>query len=253
MKFILNFKEEDNSFRLKFSEMQIVSDGGYEKGYEDGRKSMTDIINKYDTEIALQGELIDQALAELNGKVDPELYNKGYNEGYDKGYIDGAEANKDYVPDLVNDTLVEYSSDKITKVKKYGFAEMFAMKSISLPNCTYLDTSAFQLNSATEMYLPKVEYVGQSAFAWCKFSSIEMPVTTISERGFYYCGNLKTLIISQSETVCTLGGTLSLKGTPFEKGTGFIYVPDNLVEDYKVATNWSDYASQIKPLSELGE
>lgn len=34
---------------------------------------------------------------------------------------------------------------------------------------------------------------------------------------------------------------------------GYIYVPDNLVEDYKVATNWVTLASQIKPLSELGE
>ena len=35
------------------------------------------------------------------------------------------------------------------------------------------------------------------------------------------------------------------------RGTGYIYVQDNLVEQYKSATNWSTYADQIKPLSEL--
>ena len=33
--------------------------------------------------------------------------------------------------------------------------------------------------------------------------------------------------------------------------TGYIYVPDNLVDSYKTATNWSTYANQIKPISEL--
>ena len=33
----------------------------------------------------------------------------------------------------------------------------------------------------------------------------------------------------------------------------YIYVPDDLVENYKTATNWSVYASQIKPLSEYVE
>ena len=39
--------------------------------------------------------------------------------------------------------------------------------------------------------------------------------------------------------------------TAIENGTGYIYVPDSLVDSYKTATNWSTYASQIKPISEL--
>ena len=33
----------------------------------------------------------------------------------------------------------------------------------------------------------------------------------------------------------------------------YFYVPDDLVEDYKAATNWSAYADQIKPVSELSD
>ena len=42
-----------------------------------------------------------------------------------------------------------------------------------------------------------------------------------------------------------------LKGTTIAKGTGYVYVPDDMVDTYKSATNWSTYASQIKGMSEL--
>ena len=42
-----------------------------------------------------------------------------------------------------------------------------------------------------------------------------------------------------------------LKGTTIEKATGYVYVPDDMVDTYKSATNWSAYASQIKGMSEL--
>ena len=40
-------------------------------------------------------------------------------------------------------------------------------------------------------------------------------------------------------------------GSTIESGTGYIYVPDTMVDEYKKSTNWSTYASQIKGLSEL--
>ena len=33
----------------------------------------------------------------------------------------------------------------------------------------------------------------------------------------------------------------------------YFYVPDNLVDSYKAATNWSTYANQIRPISELSD
>ena len=42
-----------------------------------------------------------------------------------------------------------------------------------------------------------------------------------------------------------------LKGTTIEKATGYVYVPDDVVETYKSATNGSTYASQIKGMSEV--
>jgi hypothetical protein len=38
-----------------------------------------------------------------------------------------------------------------------------------------------------------------------------------------------------------------------ETDKGFVYVPDDLVDTYKSATNWTTFASKIKPLSEYVE
>lgn len=59
--------------------------------------------------------------------------------------------------------------------------------------------------------------------------------------------------ILNTETVCVLVDKIAFNSTPIANGTGYIYVPDALVNDYKKATNWSVYANQIKPLSEYVE
>lgn len=78
-------------------------------------------------------------------------------------------------------------------------------------------------------------------------------VKSIAEKAFYNDFALDTLII-RTPKVCSLyDTTTTLYRTPIENGTGYIYVPDDLVESYKVATNWVAFADQIKPISELEE
>lgn len=64
--------------------------------------------------------------------------------------------------------------------------------------------------------------------------------------------HIETLIID-NPNVFKITATNFLSGTPIKNGTGYIYVPDNLVEIYKKSTNWSTYASQFKGISELPE
>jgi hypothetical protein len=49
--------------------------------------------------------------------------------------------------------------------------------------------------------------------------------------------------------VATFGGN-AFDQSPIKSGTGYIYVPRALVEDYKVATNWSAYASQFRAIED---
>lgn len=77
--------------------------------------------------------------------------------------------------------------------------------------------------------------------------------SSIAANSMKDCINLSTFIVGYKSSPITLSNANAFLNTPIESGTGFIYVLDELVDDYKSATNWSTYAAQIKPLSELPE
>lgn len=78
-----------------------------------------------------------------------------------------------------------------------------------------------------------------------------LSVRIISEFAFYGCSNLQNLIIRTSDRLCTLNNTNAFYGSGLEAmRPGFIWVPDFLVARYQSETNWSNYASKIRPLSE---
>lgn len=77
-------------------------------------------------------------------------------------------------------------------------------------------------------------------------------VTTIGSYAFNGCSALATLIL-RSDTVCTLTATNAFASTPIASGTGYVYVPAALVDEYKAATNWSTYADQIRAIEDYPE
>lgn len=68
---------------------------------------------------------------------------------------------------------------------------------------------------------------------------------------FANCSNLTKLVLPNVARVPNLVNVNAFTNTPIANGTGYIYVPNNLVDSFKSATNWSTYANQIKGLSEL--
>ena len=78
--------------------------------------------------------------------------------------------------------------------------------------------------------------------------SIELPstVTTIGQNAFVNCTGLTRISIAAA-TPPTLGANAFANCSAL---TG-IYVPDDSVEAYKTATNWSAYANKILPLSQF--
>ena len=131
---------------------------------------------------------------------------------------------------FVTRTVTEYTNDRVTTVGTYAFY-----------NCSSLTSASF----------PLVMSIGSSAFYNCsKLTTVELPkATSIGSYVFQNCKSLKALVIRTPSSVCTLNG-FALASTSIASGTGYIYVPDDLVDSYKAATNWSTYADQIKPLSE---
>ena len=99
-----------------------------------------------------------------------------------------------------------------------------------------------------------VTIIGTFAFAVKdKLTLVDVPnVANIGANAFLWTDALKTLILRKN-SVCNLEATNALTGTQFYYNRGNIYVPDNLVDSYKSATNWSTFAAVITPLSELEE
>ena len=92
--------------------------------------------------------------------------------------------------------------------------------------------------------------IGSGAFQNCSsFTKFTIPssVTEIGRVAFYGCTSLRA-VMCHAVSPPTMGDKVfdSTNNCP-------IYVPDASVEAYKTATNWSTYASRIKPLSEYTE
>lgn len=77
--------------------------------------------------------------------------------------------------------------------------------------------------------------------------------TSIGTKSFTACASFERLVFKNLTRIPSLSNVNAFEGTLIASGTGYIYVPDDRVESFKTAPNWSVYANQIKPLSELPE
>ena len=83
------------------------------------------------------------------------------------------------------------------------------------------------------------------------YAKLPNTLTSIGNYAFNDCSALVTFICNAT-TPPTLASNV-FNNTPIASKTGTIYVPDASVDAYKAATNWSQYADIIKPLSEYTE
>lgn len=109
------------------------------------------------------------------------------------------------------------------------------------------DLSGWRTSKATDigdivMSCRKLKYLNLSG--WTTESA------TDTSRMFWDCNSLEAVVIDSPSVFRITSSSISDFGA-IGDGTGFVYVPDNLVDEYKSATNWSTVADQIKPLSEL--
>lgn len=172
--------------------------------------------------------------------------------------------------------LTTVNMPKITSITPSMF-QSTEIANANFPLVTSIGDSAFNsCDKLTNVNFPLVESIGGSAFYYCiKITTVDFPLVTSIKNGafnscrnltianfskatsvgttaFSGCSNLNQLIIgTEQTTVCTLSNANALANTPIASGTGYIYVPDDLVDSYKTATNWATYANQIKGISEL--
>lgn len=124
--------------------------------------------------------------------------------------------------------------ENLTKIGHDAFANCTNLAITSIPSgITKLDSSVFyRCTSLKEL-------------------TISGNITSIGNNAFYYCSNLTKIVMPNITAVPTLSNTNALLYTPISMRTGYVYVPDDLVASFQSASNWSNYASQIKGVSEL--
>ena len=144
-------------------------------------------------------------------------------------------------------TLDDSIDRKITNIGRYACYSCSQLSSINLPVCISVGYSAFnRCSNLSSINLSACTSIGNYAFQNCALlTTVNLPACTSIETGaFQNCTSLTSIILSGS-TVCSLGNISAFSDTPIESGTGYIYVPANLVDTYKAATNWSTYSSRI--------
>ena len=80
-----------------------------------------------------------------------------------------------------------------------------------------------------------------------ELTEIRFDGTAVGDGLPFYTNRNVTALIMTASSVATINYS-----TEFDKCTSLveIYVPDDLVDSYKTATNWVTYADKIKPMSE---
>ena len=142
-----------------------------------------------------------------------------------------------------------------TIVKSNGFAESKALATVNLPKATTIETSSFRhCYKLANVNIPNITSLGSSAFESCKINKIDIgKVPQIAANTFNACANLETIILRLTSKICTLANVNAFNATPIKDGTGFIYVPQALIEQYKSATNWINFSEQFRAIEDYPE
>lgn len=158
---------------------------------------------------------------------------------------------------IISDRLVEktlkgaYYNDRITSVGDGGFSYL-AITSIELPNVTTLGMNAiYQCGNLKKAVLPSVTTIGSNGLT--NLNSLEFLDICGGSRliGMSTIQKLETLIIRKTDAICTLSSMSDISSSsPIRNGTGYIYVPQALIESYKTATNWSTIANQFRAIED---
>ena len=154
------------------------------------------------------------------------------------GVIKNIKVNPSQEDTIITRQITTYNNDRVPNVGEYAFH-----------SCTSLTDVSFQ----------KAIVVADYAFFGCDaLMNVNIPyLTTIGIKAFNNCYSLVKIFISQKDSICRLMdidtftrcyhilGIEHVQHNPEGLKDGYIYVPASLLSQYKVAQNWTTYASQI--------
>lgn len=143
-----------------------------------------------------------------------------------------------------------FENEDVVSLKTNAFYEDYQILNVILPNLKKIEAYTFYMaRSLKKVKCVSATSIGLNAFQQCRaLETIDILGGGTIEYLSHSGGLPKTIVIRSSEKVTPVSGLSDWGGSLTS-----IYVADELVEQYKVATNWSSKADKIKPLSEYVE
>ena len=165
----------------------------------------------------------------------------------------------------------------VTDIPKEAFYGCAALESAKIENVTSIGEYAFYncKKLATITYSDQISSIGAYAFSNCAFGTLVLsenmteladrayrylPITTVTvpasittiKRAFELCASLEYVVMlpTTPPTLTDSDGFMRAKDENNVKTYTTIYVPDESVEAYKAAAEWSELANNILPMSE---
>lgn len=172
-------------------------------------------------------------------------------------------AGENTIVPFIENTITTFSNEELTVIAPYGFAGKTELQSLYIPNVATVGGYAFEsCGSLTEIHFEKHISIGTGTDDYFFFRGASnarkiefnggFSFIGSSTYAFYNLNNLEALII-RGDDVSNLNTTANFNGSSIEKGTGYIYVPAALVEEYKAATNWVKFSEQFRAIEDYPE
>lgn len=157
------------------------------------------------------------------------------------------------VAELLENTMTELNNSIVTSLRTRACQQCTKLVSVNLPLVTTIGSYAFYgCSGLVTAKLPKLTSVSTQAFYSCtKLQHADCgQLGNIPAQTFNACSALTELILRKTGSICTLSNVNGVNNTPIGKGTGYIYVPSALIENYKANSVWSTFANQFRAIED---
>ena len=147
--------------------------------------------------------------------------------------------------------LNSLSIDSLTTIKANTFERCHSLNDIDLTNVTRILSDVFAYSGVGQLILPSIETFNSYVSRNSRISIVDIGLNFNNFTSYSFSNSYSLChLIIRSTTMINLNSTNVFNNTPISQGIGWIYVPSNLVDTYKSATNWSQFSSQIVSIDE---
>lgn len=212
------------------------------------------------TNVVPQSRIEKILLDIVNGETDdtftPQSRIEAYLKAISENGLGGSGGGASVLDSLIDRSITEVSSN-VEYIGESVFMKCSELTTINLPKATIIATSAFRECSALHtVNIPEAKTIGASAiYGSRKILTLELPKVETLE-GYALQQNNVTALILRGGSIPTMVSATALSNSAISKKTGYIYVPKALLsdtdsaKDYRLATNWSTYATQFRALED---